>query len=117
VPAPFAPVLHLRHLSSWKLFQTYACSFDRVWDYQHADEQAWLRSRVLSFLGSTYFEDVMNAAPCMFGAGSSEIERPARIRAAKYLPHVPKFMYFINVIGRRRNGQLAVRQEVLRNGS
>jgi hypothetical protein len=28
----FAPVLHLRHLSSGTLFQTYARSFDRVWD-------------------------------------------------------------------------------------
>src|SRR5215471_13473541 len=32
VPAHFAPVLHLRHLSSGSLFQTYARSFDRVWD-------------------------------------------------------------------------------------
>ena len=32
VPANFAPVLHLRHLSSGSLFQTYARSFDRVWD-------------------------------------------------------------------------------------
>jgi hypothetical protein len=32
VPANFAPVLHLRHLSSGTLFQTYARSFDRVWD-------------------------------------------------------------------------------------
>ena len=32
VPAHFAPVLHLRHLSSGTLFQTYARSFDRVWD-------------------------------------------------------------------------------------
>ena len=32
VPAHFAPVLHLRHLSSGTLFQTYVCSFDRVWD-------------------------------------------------------------------------------------
>jgi hypothetical protein len=32
VPAHFAPVFHLRHLSSGTLFQTYARSFDRVWD-------------------------------------------------------------------------------------
>ena len=32
VPAHFAPVIHLRHLSSGTLFQTYARSFDRVWD-------------------------------------------------------------------------------------
>lgn len=32
VPAAFAPVLHLRHLSSGTLFQTYARSFERVWD-------------------------------------------------------------------------------------
>ena len=32
VPAHFAPVMHLRHLSSGTLFQTYARSFDRVWD-------------------------------------------------------------------------------------
>jgi len=32
VPAHFAPVLHLRHLSSGTLFQTYSRSFDRVWD-------------------------------------------------------------------------------------
>jgi hypothetical protein len=32
VPAHFAPVVHLRHLSSGTLFQTYARSFDRVWD-------------------------------------------------------------------------------------
>lgn len=32
VPAHFAPVLHLRHLSAGTLFQTYARSFDRVWD-------------------------------------------------------------------------------------
>jgi hypothetical protein len=32
VPAHFAPTLHLRHLSSGTLFQTYARSFDRVWD-------------------------------------------------------------------------------------
>lgn len=32
VPAHFAPLLHLRHLSSGTLFQTYARSFDRVWD-------------------------------------------------------------------------------------
>ena len=32
VPAHFAPVLHLRHLGSGTLFQTYARSFDRVWD-------------------------------------------------------------------------------------
>lgn len=35
VPANFAPVLHLRHLSSGTLFQTYARSFDRVWDQTH----------------------------------------------------------------------------------
>jgi transcriptional regulator with XRE-family HTH domain len=35
VPAAFAPVLHLRHLSSGTLFQTYARSFDRVWDQTH----------------------------------------------------------------------------------
>jgi hypothetical protein len=32
VPAHFAPTLHLRHLSSGTLFQTYARSFDRVRD-------------------------------------------------------------------------------------
>ena len=32
VPANFAPVVHLRRLSSGTLFQTYASSFDRVWD-------------------------------------------------------------------------------------
>jgi hypothetical protein len=32
VPAHFAPVVHLRHLSSGTLFQTYARSFDLVWD-------------------------------------------------------------------------------------
>jgi hypothetical protein len=36
VPAHFAPTLHLRHLSSGTLFQTYARSFDRVWDRTHA---------------------------------------------------------------------------------
>jgi hypothetical protein len=35
VPANFAPVVHLRHLSSGTLFQTYARSFDRVWDQTH----------------------------------------------------------------------------------
>jgi hypothetical protein len=35
VPAAFAPTLHLRHLSSGTLFQTYARSFDRVWDQTH----------------------------------------------------------------------------------
>jgi transcriptional regulator with XRE-family HTH domain len=38
VPAHFAPVLHLRHLSSGTLFQTYARSFDRVWDQT---QKAW----------------------------------------------------------------------------
>jgi GNAT superfamily N-acetyltransferase len=28
-------------------------------DYERADEQAWLRCRVLSFLGTAYFDDVM----------------------------------------------------------
>jgi len=32
VPANFAPVSHLRRLGSGTLFQTYARSFDRVWD-------------------------------------------------------------------------------------
>ncbi len=32
VPAAFAPVLHLRRLGAGTLFQTYAGSFDRVWD-------------------------------------------------------------------------------------
>ena len=32
VPAHFTPVIHLRHLSSGTLFQTYARGFDRVWD-------------------------------------------------------------------------------------
>jgi transcriptional regulator with XRE-family HTH domain len=32
VPAAFAPTLHLRRLSSGTLFQTYASSFNRVWD-------------------------------------------------------------------------------------
>jgi hypothetical protein len=35
VPANFAPALHLRRLSSGTLFQTYARSFDRVWDQTH----------------------------------------------------------------------------------
>jgi hypothetical protein len=35
VPAHFAPTLHLRHLSSGTLFQTYARSFDRVAARQH----------------------------------------------------------------------------------
>ncbi len=30
-------------------------------DYDPADEQAWLRCRVLSFLGTAYFDDVMPA--------------------------------------------------------
>jgi len=30
-------------------------------DYKPADEQAWLRCRVLSFLGTAYFDDVMPA--------------------------------------------------------
>jgi ribosomal protein S18 acetylase RimI-like enzyme len=30
-------------------------------DYEPADEQAWLRCRVLSFLGTAYFDDVMTA--------------------------------------------------------
>lgn len=30
-------------------------------DYRPADEQAWLRCRVLSFLGTAYFDDVMTA--------------------------------------------------------
>ena len=30
-------------------------------DYEQADEQAWLRCRVLSFLGTAYFDDVMPA--------------------------------------------------------
>ena len=30
-------------------------------DYEPADEQAWLRCRVLSFLGTAYFDDVMPA--------------------------------------------------------
>ncbi len=32
IPANFAPALHLRRLSSGTLFQTYASSFNRVWD-------------------------------------------------------------------------------------
>ncbi len=36
VPANFAPTLHLRNLSSGTLFQTYARSFERVWDRTHA---------------------------------------------------------------------------------
>lgn len=34
----------------------------QVRDYQPADEQGWLRCRVLSFLGTAYFDDVMPAA-------------------------------------------------------
>jgi ribosomal protein S18 acetylase RimI-like enzyme len=30
-------------------------------DYEPADEQGWLRCRVLSFLGTAYFDDVMTA--------------------------------------------------------
>jgi GNAT superfamily N-acetyltransferase len=30
-------------------------------DYERAEEQAWLRCRVLSFLGTAYFDDVMTA--------------------------------------------------------
>jgi N-acetylglutamate synthase-like GNAT family acetyltransferase len=30
-------------------------------DYEPSDEQAWLRCRVLSFLGTAYFDDVMQA--------------------------------------------------------
>ena len=30
-------------------------------DYRPADEQAWLRCRVLSFMGTAYFDDVMTA--------------------------------------------------------
>ena len=30
-------------------------------DYEPADERAWLRCRVLSFLGTAYFDDVMTA--------------------------------------------------------
>jgi ribosomal protein S18 acetylase RimI-like enzyme len=33
----------------------------QVRDYRPADEQAWLRCRVLSFLGTAYFDDVMTA--------------------------------------------------------
>jgi ribosomal protein S18 acetylase RimI-like enzyme len=33
----------------------------QVRDYQPADEQDWLRCRVLSFLGTAYFDDVMPA--------------------------------------------------------
>ena len=36
VPALFAPTLHLRRLSSGTLFQTYASSFERVWDRTHS---------------------------------------------------------------------------------
>lgn len=33
----------------------------QVRDYQPADEQDWLRCRVLAFLGTAYFDDVMTA--------------------------------------------------------
>jgi N-acetylglutamate synthase-like GNAT family acetyltransferase len=33
----------------------------QVRDYQPADEQDWLRCRVLAFLGTAYFDDVMAA--------------------------------------------------------
>lgn len=32
IPAPHAPALHLRRLSAGSLFETYARSFDRVWE-------------------------------------------------------------------------------------
>jgi ribosomal protein S18 acetylase RimI-like enzyme len=32
-------------------------------DYSSADEQSWLRCRVLSFLGTAYFDDVVTAKP------------------------------------------------------
>ena len=44
VPAHFAPVLHLRHLSSGTLFQTYARSFDRVWDQTR---KTWTGQKVI----------------------------------------------------------------------
>jgi ribosomal protein S18 acetylase RimI-like enzyme len=34
-----------------------------VRDYRVADERAWLRCRVLAFLGSAYFDDVLTAKP------------------------------------------------------
>jgi ribosomal protein S18 acetylase RimI-like enzyme len=33
----------------------------QIRDYETSDEQAWLRCRVLSFLGTAYFDDVMTA--------------------------------------------------------
>src|SRR5262249_16622348 len=44
VPAHFAPTLHLRHLSSGTLFQTYARSFDRVWDQTR---KTWTGQKVI----------------------------------------------------------------------
>lgn len=35
--------------------------------YQPSDERCWLRCRVLSFLGSAYFDDVLIAKPAMPG--------------------------------------------------
>lgn len=32
IPAPHAPALHLRRLSAGSMFETYATSFDRVWE-------------------------------------------------------------------------------------
>lgn len=44
VPAHFAPTLHLRRLSSGTLFETYARSFDRVWDRTHT---TWAEGKVV----------------------------------------------------------------------
>jgi len=46
-----------------------------VRDYTAADEGAWLRCRVLSFLGTPYFDDVLTAKP--------QVERGAEIVAER----------------------------------
>jgi ribosomal protein S18 acetylase RimI-like enzyme len=50
----------------------------QVRDYQPADEQEWLRCRVLSFLGTAYFDDVMTAkVPPAAGAELVAVEAGA----------------------------------------
>ena len=41
-----------------------------VRDYRPSDEQAWLRCRVLSFLGTAYFDDVCTSKP-VIGRGAA----------------------------------------------
>ncbi len=43
-------------------------SSPRVRDYSPTDEQAWLRCRVLGFLNTAYFDDVLTAKPTYDGS-------------------------------------------------